>query len=341
MSRAILRLATSHFLIFSKANQPWMMNIVRADRRDPYGYLRTDDDSSNALMVAFIASGKRLITYWADHIRSFTESHMAYDTFRRRVGKYLKKTKAVLSPFQQERVRMPSSFFQYHAIQYLHLVQSGVAISGVKYFELYVIVPPYDIVPSYEQFEGKLKAFLCQQPVDNLNVPMMAMATTVAGDHAFAELELVAEVADKLEPIPLPVATENTVIMTDYESEPLTDIEYATDVESVSDREIQTELSMARASGGVAIVYRCVQKATGSLGGNGSGGPIYGELTVGSMQNVVNYLVRYCNFSWRSRFLDVGSGRGKPNFHVAQDPGVRLSIGIEVEPIRYSVRFLL
>jgi hypothetical protein len=92
----------------------------------------------------------------------------------------------------------------------------------------------------------------------------------------------------------------------------------------------------------VNTVYRCIQRATGSLGGNGCGGPIYGELTVGSMQNVIDYLVNKCEFSESSRFIDIGSGRGKPNFHVAQDPGVCLSIGVEVEEIRWRVcNFLL
>jgi len=90
----------------------------------------------------------------------------------------------------------------------------------------------------------------------------------------------------------------------------------------------------------VKKVYRFIQQATGSLGGNGSGGPIYGEITVGSMQSIINYLVAYCNFGKCSRFLDIGAGLGKPNFHVGQDPGVRLSIGVEVEKIRWMVSSL-
>jgi hypothetical protein len=39
----------------------------------------------------------------------------------------------------------------------------------------------------------------------------------------------------------------------------------------------------------------------------------------------------------QSRFIDVGSGLGKPNFHVAQSPGVRLSVGIELEHIRWQL----
>lgn len=39
----------------------------------------------------------------------------------------------------------------------------------------------------------------------------------------------------------------------------------------------------------------------------------------------------------QSRFIDVGSGLGKPNFHVAQAPGVRISVGIELERIRWQL----
>jgi hypothetical protein len=41
----------------------------------------------------------------------------------------------------------------------------------------------------------------------------------------------------------------------------------------------------------VKQVYQIVKKRTGAIGGNASAGPIYGELTVGSMQRMVN-LVR-------------------------------------------------
>jgi hypothetical protein len=92
-------------------------------------------------------------------------------------------------------------------------------------------------------------------------------------------------------------------------------------------------LALAR----VSIIHRCIQRATGALGGNAEGGPIYGELTAGSMQNVIAFLVAECSFDIYSRFIDVGAGRGKPNLHVAQDPGVRLSIGIELMEIRWKV----
>jgi len=85
----------------------------------------------------------------------------------------------------------------------------------------------------------------------------------------------------------------------------------------------------------VKQVYGIVRQLTGSLGGNGSHGPIYGELTMGSMQKMVNLMKEHTEFDSSSRFIDVGSGIGKPNLHVAQDPGVEFSYGIECEYDRW------
>jgi len=84
-------------------------------------------------------------------------------------------------------------------------------------------------------------------------------------------------------------------------------------------------------------VYKVIKRATGTIGGNGYDGAIYGELTMGSMQKIVNIMMEKCRLSSDSRFIDVGSGLGKPNFHVAQYPGVRISIGIELESIRWKL----
>lgn len=42
-------------------------------------------------------------------------------------------------------------------------------------------------------------------------------------------------------------------------------------------------------------------------------------------------------FDENSSFIDVGSGLGKPNFHVAQDPGVEISYGLELEEVRWEL----
>jgi hypothetical protein len=87
----------------------------------------------------------------------------------------------------------------------------------------------------------------------------------------------------------------------------------------------------------VDTVYKIVRKLTGNIGGNGYSGPIYGELTKHSMQKVIDLMVKTTGFSSSSRFIDVGSGIGKPNLHVAQYPGVEFSCGIELEHCRWSL----
>ena len=96
-------------------------------------------------------------------------------------------------------------------------------------------------------------------------------------------------------------------------------------------------INRAKISARVEKAYGIVRSCTGILGGNGSTGAIYGELTMGSMQKVINIMVDKCEMNSSSRFIDVGSGLGKPNFHAAQDPQVRLSVGVELETIRWQL----
>ncbi len=105
----------------------------------------------------------------------------------------------------------------------------------------------------------------------------------------------------------------------------------------------QRELLNNPFRGGVVVpasvkrVYSMIGKTTGSLGGNGATGAIYGELTVGSFQKIVDLLKAHCNLNCNSRFVDVGSGLGKPSFHVAQDPGCQMSFGVELEELRWRL----
>ncbi|EWM22673.1 hypothetical protein Naga_100023g16 [Nannochloropsis gaditana] len=87
----------------------------------------------------------------------------------------------------------------------------------------------------------------------------------------------------------------------------------------------------------VKNVYSIIRRCTGSLGGNGSGGAIYGELTTGSMQRVVDMMVTHCALGRDSIFIDIGAGLGKPNIHVSQYPGVAASYGIEHEQVRWQL----
>ena len=69
----------------------------------------------------------------------------------------------------------------------------------------------------------------------------------------------------------------------------------------------------------------------------GVGDAIFGELTQGAFQKVVEFLKDHCEFDQNSLFLDIGSGLGKPNFHVSIDPGCKVSYGVELEPVRWHL----
>lgn len=87
----------------------------------------------------------------------------------------------------------------------------------------------------------------------------------------------------------------------------------------------------------VKKLYKIIQRHTGKVGGYGHNCSIYGEVTIGSFQRMVNFLKENLDFDGESIFLDIGSGLGKPNFHVLLDPGVRYSFGVELEALRYSL----
>ena len=54
-----------------------------------------------------------------------------------------------------------------------------------------------------------------------------------------------------------------------------------------------------------------------NLGGNGSGGAIYGEITAGSFSCIVENFQIFCELSENSTFGEFGSGLDKPNQHIA------------------------
>jgi hypothetical protein len=82
-------------------------------------------------------------------------------------------------------------------------------------------------------------------------------------------------------------------------------------------------------------LYKIVHKFTGALGGMADGGAIYGEITSGSMNKVVNLMIERTGFCASSCFIDIRCGSGKPNLHIAQYPGVALSVGVEVVAVRH------
>jgi hypothetical protein len=91
----------------------------------------------------------------------------------------------------------------------------------------------------------------------------------------------------------------------------------------------------------VERVYSMIRKRFGTLGGGGAGGAIYGELTISSFQNIVDFMKAHCELDESSCFIDVGSGLGKPNFHVGLDANVRLSVGVELGGERWWQSMIL
>ena len=97
----------------------------------------------------------------------------------------------------------------------------------------------------------------------------------------------------------------------------------------------QPPLVLTSTEHGRLELYKIIQKRRAGIWGDGFNGPTYGELTEGSMQKIIDVLVQKCRFDWKSFFIDIGSGLGKPNFHVAHVVHPLLSIGVEVEELRY------
>ena len=91
----------------------------------------------------------------------------------------------------------------------------------------------------------------------------------------------------------------------------------------------------------VEELYSSIRKRFGKLGGGGAGGAIYGEVTLKSFQRIVDFMKQNCELDENSCFIDVGAGLGKPNFHVALDANVKLSVGVELGGERWWQSMIL
>lgn len=123
-----------------------------------------------------------------------------------------------------------------------------------------------------------------------------------------------------------------------YVQEEPSDIEPPIDFAELMDFELTTHVPQAPTkiiAPDVLEVYKIIRRSTGGIGGGGYGGAIYGELTIGAMNDVITSMIHHTGFSPTSKFIDIGCGLGKPNLHVAQYPGVAVNVGIECNPLRY------
>ena len=143
----------SHILI--------MMPLYEDNRRQDYGYTRMSDTDS--LMAIFLASGKRHVVYWAEHIKHSTNHYMTFDTFKTRLRNYLRRTKQRLSAHQLERIRISDEQAQRYLEIYLQF--KSAKMNKSIFFEEYIIVPPYNTVPSYEKFNILIDRLLKRAPI--------------------------------------------------------------------------------------------------------------------------------------------------------------------------------
>ena len=298
-------------------------------RRPDYGYTRMSDTDS--LMAIFLDSGKRHVVYWAEHIKHSTNHYMTFDTFKTRVRNYLRRTKQRLSAHQLQRIRISDK--QARRYLELYLQFKSAKMNKSIFFEEYIIVPPYNTVPSYEMFN-----ILIDRQLQELEIQRAPIVLSNADcDSAILGQQITTEAAA----LPFLDNLEQQQSATNSEETVTDSVEAVTDSEEGGDNALHSQFTAVvektEPASRVQTIYKSIRQVTGTLGGDGNGGPIYGELTEGNMQKIVDFLVAFCALNLNSRFLDIGAGQGKPNFHVAQNPGVRLSLGIEVEPVRWIV----
>ena len=307
------------------------MNYSNDDRRETYGYSKLTH--SDSLMTMYMVSGKKQIVFWAESVKNCEKRFMTYDTFKTRLRDYLRRTKQTLSGSQIDRIRLLDHDVKRYAQLYIQEV-SSIPMTKASFFEQFIIVPPYNTVPSYEQFKVKL---IRQLQLEGRSVPIVL---TDQHDNNNAVLGQQATKAETEEQMMETTNCEHNHGLLSLEADFDLDLAVRNSLNYCANQLVKAKATRIEVSPRVTNVYRCIRLATGELGGNGSGGPIYGELTAGSMQRIVNYLVAHGSFGPSSRFVDIGAGLGKPNLHVAQNPGVHLSIGVEVEQTRWEVRFL-
>ena len=89
----------------------------------------------------------------------------------------------------------------------------------------------------------------------------------------------------------------------------------------------------------ITQIYLTMRQSMGDLSPGVHGTPVFGELTKKSNATLLSMLRHHCNFSSKSRFLDIGSGTGKMVQHAARF--ALLSCGIEVVEDRYQVPTLV
>ena len=156
-------------------------------RRAKYGYIHQDDAVIEAKLAPIVGSNLKPIEFWAMHFKESEQFNMTFDTFKHKLKIYLKKIDKKLSSMQLKRVRFSDTdsppYLQFYVDlqRELHLTNPNEVLNRSDFYEKYVLVPPYDRVPSFEYFTKRLSSIMKEQSlsIDN-DEPAETM---VSGEH--------------------------------------------------------------------------------------------------------------------------------------------------------------
>ena len=132
--------------------------------RKKYGRTRLTDTRYDGLFSMLMTSVKKQPQFWAQHIKPT----MTFDTFKTRLRDYLRRTNQVLPATQLERMRLPDAVIKRYALLYLDVC--ATVINKAQFFEEYIIVPPYNEVPSYEHLLRKVNPMITKLVEENRSI---------------------------------------------------------------------------------------------------------------------------------------------------------------------------
>jgi hypothetical protein len=90
------------------------------------------------------------------------------------------------------------------------------------------------------------------------------------------------------------------------------------------------------ASSSLKELYSIMQGCESRLGGGEGVEGIYGSITQAGMNKIFDCMKHGTSFGANSCLIDIGSGLGRPQLHAAIDPGLKKSLGIELDQVKVT-----
>ena len=91
------------------------------------------------------------------------------------------------------------------------------------------------------------------------------------------------------------IRQDNSLSIEPYHRKENSLVDLSTVTEDISVENFMIKSSVKESLSANNEVYKAISKRSGDIGGDGSGGPMYGEVTESSMDTIINYLVRSCD----------------------------------------------